>query len=688
MLEKKRIRYFDIAKGITILCVIIGHFGIASINQVVFSFHMPLFFIISGYFLKTEGDFKKFVKQKAKQLIWPYVITVLAVSIGAMTCGFLGGHTVGEILGRGWNWVKAGIYGAGSSGNGLPEGIWPIGAIWFLLALFFAMVEVRFFSKIKYGFFIILLIAYFSSLLRAYVWLPFSVQMGALCAIFVFFGKKAHDEEVFSKKIPLWAKGIGVIIWGLYIAYCGVFSAVQGVLTNGLLDLFVPAIGTYFVIELSRVIEKRTCYLSTILEFYGKNTLIILCAHLFELNVFPWDRIWPFLAEECHFGFFTQVWIIIVFKVIWATMAVWVIKHIPVLRDIFQGKGIPALSDAMEKAGNNVQQQKNCWRKAVMGVSILLMILGNEVVQAQGSGLIYSVAISMLFILLGMKLRDDWQGTEVRNGIKYLLLPYLGFAVITFIIEGIYFIKGEQGGQDVYHCLFSLIGGMNAASRHFNSVGTVSLIWIFPCMFLSLVIFKLGSILLRKSNSEVKAFWGILCSLAGCALGVYYAFMIWTADVSAVMVVFLVLGAWLQSRNFSGRAEWLVILISGVIVFDLSFFGVNFDVFNRDYSAMPFGIVLGLAAGVFGICIIKQLCKINCVAIVGEKAGRFSAIIFLLYYVELRAINWMPEAEEYINVELTPYRAWIIRICVWVIFALLYVIFRKMILLREKNNDK
>ena len=34
---KDRIRYFDIAKGLAILCVIAGHLGIKGINSVVFT---------------------------------------------------------------------------------------------------------------------------------------------------------------------------------------------------------------------------------------------------------------------------------------------------------------------------------------------------------------------------------------------------------------------------------------------------------------------------------------------------------------------------------------------------------------------------------------------------------------------------------------------------------------------------
>ncbi|MDD6423524.1 MAG: hypothetical protein PUF83_10810 [Intestinibaculum porci] len=41
--KKKRIDEFDIAKGIAIIAMIIGHLGMKHINMIVYAFHMPLF---------------------------------------------------------------------------------------------------------------------------------------------------------------------------------------------------------------------------------------------------------------------------------------------------------------------------------------------------------------------------------------------------------------------------------------------------------------------------------------------------------------------------------------------------------------------------------------------------------------------------------------------------------------------
>lgn len=51
--QTTRIRYIDIMKGITILLVMVGHyFNNRLVSTFIWSFHMPLFLFISGYFFR------------------------------------------------------------------------------------------------------------------------------------------------------------------------------------------------------------------------------------------------------------------------------------------------------------------------------------------------------------------------------------------------------------------------------------------------------------------------------------------------------------------------------------------------------------------------------------------------------------------------------------------------------------
>lgn len=49
MVSSKRIEWVDIAKGIAIILMVVGHEIGGNARIFIFSFHMPLFFILSGF---------------------------------------------------------------------------------------------------------------------------------------------------------------------------------------------------------------------------------------------------------------------------------------------------------------------------------------------------------------------------------------------------------------------------------------------------------------------------------------------------------------------------------------------------------------------------------------------------------------------------------------------------------------
>lgn len=78
--QNKRIEWIDILKGIAIISVIIGHrtwisYGIAPavLKIWIYSFHIPLFFFLSGYTFSVKGNstFGKFLLKKVKTIIIP-----------------------------------------------------------------------------------------------------------------------------------------------------------------------------------------------------------------------------------------------------------------------------------------------------------------------------------------------------------------------------------------------------------------------------------------------------------------------------------------------------------------------------------------------------------------------------------------------------------------------------------------
>ncbi|MCR5787818.1 MAG: acyltransferase family protein, partial [Bacilli bacterium] len=144
-MKEKRLSYIDVSRGIALFLVVFGHLFLIGSNtsRWIFSFHMPLFFIISGYVTNTEKykKFKDYFLRKVKLLILPY--------IGFLLLGF-----VISVIVKDWrsgvlsiNAVKQAFYYT------QPE-LFHVGQVWFLIALFntsivFYFVDKFIFNKIE-----------------------------------------------------------------------------------------------------------------------------------------------------------------------------------------------------------------------------------------------------------------------------------------------------------------------------------------------------------------------------------------------------------------------------------------------------------------------------------------------------------------------------------------------------------
>ena len=79
--KKQRLDFIDMAKGYGILFIMIGHLGVFKLPQLlhfhvwIYSFHIPLFFFLSGFLFKADVTVKQFVTSKLKSIVIPYFCT-------------------------------------------------------------------------------------------------------------------------------------------------------------------------------------------------------------------------------------------------------------------------------------------------------------------------------------------------------------------------------------------------------------------------------------------------------------------------------------------------------------------------------------------------------------------------------------------------------------------------------------
>lgn len=95
---------FGILSAFAILMVVAGHAGydILTVGGLFpyYSFHVPLFLFISGYFYREEGEEKPllYLKKKVKRLLFPYLIWNLVYGMIAWALRAFGGFSMGEAV--------------------------------------------------------------------------------------------------------------------------------------------------------------------------------------------------------------------------------------------------------------------------------------------------------------------------------------------------------------------------------------------------------------------------------------------------------------------------------------------------------------------------------------------------------------------------------------------------------------
>lgn len=271
MQQNNRIVWVDIAKGIGIILVIMGH--IAE-NKIIYSFHMPLFFILSGYLYKNK---EKFVRKKIKSILVLYLFfAIVSFLYWYFIERYFREQDVSPIN------VFLNIWIATPSINYVFNT-----ALWFLPCLFITEVMFHFLEKrIKNTKILLSFIIVFSIIGYIYpklniIRLPFGIDSAFIAIGFYFFGywwKKS--ENIILQKVNL-----NIITRIIVLCICCIVVICVPSLTNGMNIgnmeypfypiIYLTSFAGFFMIYLvsNMISENRP------LQFLGQNTLVLLGIH-------------------------------------------------------------------------------------------------------------------------------------------------------------------------------------------------------------------------------------------------------------------------------------------------------------------------------------------------------------------------------------------------------------------------
>ncbi|MCF6165364.1 acetyltransferase [Furfurilactobacillus rossiae] len=293
IVKKKRVAWVDIARGIAILAVILGHsiFDVklnynSYVAHVIFAFHMPIFFIVSGYFYR-EKTLKTELKGGLCNLILPYLMTAVFAFI-AVIVGMIWQHN--PVMYSSMSipqFLLAVLYGFGG-GPAHSAGIPAIGATWFLMAMFVAIQVFNWSMRLTNKSNSLLRLALFLTYavmgiaINQVVFLPWATNSALLVQPFLYGGYLLKKSEL-AENIKWPVLVISLLLW-LYSAHIS-FLQLSAASMPYYLEQFMGAFGgSMIVFWISQKIEKHSRILTNIFKKYGSQSIVVFCFHAFDLS--------------------------------------------------------------------------------------------------------------------------------------------------------------------------------------------------------------------------------------------------------------------------------------------------------------------------------------------------------------------------------------------------------------------
>lgn len=293
-MNKERFYALDIAKGIAMLAVIFGHSIPESlVKNYVYSFHMPLFFFISGYVYKELPHFQVW-KKRARQLLIPYFMTSTFILLTFLlkSIMFNNGRNLNKIF---INNLLSILYANGMNVSN-PFYMELIGPIWFFPAMTLASVLLSIFINKKKGWLILIFMMFFGVFSSSYLWLPWSIQAVPVCTLFMWMGKICRTNKKINSILTNPKDNINLLIviaglWILSASFGGMVRIVDNTYPNPLINLLSAITGCFLFIWVSDFLGKVTKKISELLIKIGQLTIPILCIHTLDLRLITWKNI-------------------------------------------------------------------------------------------------------------------------------------------------------------------------------------------------------------------------------------------------------------------------------------------------------------------------------------------------------------------------------------------------------------
>ena len=296
-----RIVEIDLLKGFGIVLMIMGHIGFGkAFDTWIHSFHMPIFFVISGFLWKKRNiSFKDFFKRKASSLLIPYCFFSIFHLIVWTILQLLKNHFI-EFS----SVVSTLFHIFIINTDGMPI----CGALWFLTALFFVEVIYFFIDRIrnKYLKYVaIISLSFFGCIMPGFFRLPLGMDISFMGVGLFQIGNILRTADNLIKIESNLFFIILSILLGSLICFINIpINVRSGIYGNILLYytcVLLMTIGWYAFFKFF----FKCKILKSIMIYIGQNSIVYLCLNQITLLLFN---------EICVL--ITSIYILIIVKIL------------------------------------------------------------------------------------------------------------------------------------------------------------------------------------------------------------------------------------------------------------------------------------------------------------------------------------------------------------------------------------
>lgn len=308
--EKHKVITVDIIKGMAIILVMIGHSGMflpikesKLLNVFIYSFHMPLFFIVGGFFLKHKINLKKSLDRLLKPfLIASFFFAFIAPILVQLPTFFRSMESYPikyNLAEQSLKFFKAICFATRIDivGTGL----------WFLVALLMGRLlwyvlhtKLKLKITLKY----IFLVFVINFILYTFLNLPenrfyWMWPQSILAYLFLIFGNYFYKNKLIEK-FSYFDVFIFTIVPIILIEWNGRVDMSSFKFNNYFVFIVDAIIAFTIIYKISFIIEKYSILTKAFLMWCGKNSLSIFLVHPFLLALVPYILIANFNVKEVY----------------------------------------------------------------------------------------------------------------------------------------------------------------------------------------------------------------------------------------------------------------------------------------------------------------------------------------------------------------------------------------------------